>query len=73
MRLDTCISLTSGVALVYVVATTLPVNFALIFILFLVSQCCLIWMVIRILKDKKTSSKTFDQYFYEDVDIRRNN
>ena len=73
MKLSTCISLTTGVVFIYVVATTLPIHFGLIFMLFLLSQGLLIWMVLRILKDKRTSVKTFDNYFYEDVDIRRNN
>ncbi len=66
------ISLTTGVVLVYVVASTLPVGFAVAFWLLLLSQGLLIWMVIRILKDKRTSDKTFETHFYEDSPIRRN-
>ncbi len=70
--LNTVISLTTGVVLVYVIASTLPVGFAIVFWLLLLSQGLLIWMVIRILKDKRTSTRTFDTHFYEDSPIRRN-
>jgi 4-hydroxybenzoate polyprenyltransferase len=71
--LGNCIALTTGVMIVYVVCSTLPVAFPIVFWLFLLSQGLLIWMVIRILKDdKKPSGKTFDTHFYEDSPIRRN-
>lgn len=63
---------TSLVVLVYVILSTLPVSFSLVFLAMLLSQILLVWMVITILKDKRESTKTFDHYFYEDVDIRRN-
>lgn len=66
------ISLTTGVVLIYVIASTLAVGFAVAFWLLLLSQGLLIWMVIRILKDKRTSDKTFETHFYEDSPIRRN-
>jgi hypothetical protein len=70
-NLSTCIALTSGTVLVYVVATTLPIGFSLLFWLMLLSQTLLIWMVIRILKDKAPQSgKTFDSHFYEDADLK---
>ena len=66
------ISLTTGVVLIYVIASTLAVGFAVAFWLLLLSQGLLIWMVIRILKDKRTSDKKFETHFYEDSPIRRN-
>jgi len=66
------ISLTTGVVLIYVITSTLSVGFAVTFWLLLLSQGLLIWMVIRILKDKRTSDKTFETHFYEDSPIRRN-
>ena len=62
------ISLTTGVVILYVMFSRLPVAFAVVFSLFLLSQAMLIWMVVRILKDKRKSVKTFETHFYEDVD-----
>jgi hypothetical protein len=64
------ISVTSVVAMVYVILSAVSGHFPLVFFLFLVSQAWLIWMVITILKDKPSSDRTFDQFFYEDSDIR---
>lgn len=69
--LGACISVTSAVVLVYVITSTLPVAFPVVFWLFLLSQGLLIWMVIRILKDPWKSDKTFETHFYEDSPIRR--
>lgn len=65
------ITVTSVVVLVYVILSTLPVGFPLVFMAMLISQILLVWMVVSILKDKRESTRTFDRYFYEDVDIRR--
>jgi hypothetical protein len=48
------------------------VPFALVFGLFLIVSGLFVWMVITILKDPHPSSRTFDEYFYEDSDVRRN-
>ena len=64
------ILITSTVVLIYVILSTLPVNFGLVFGTLLASQVLLLWMVITILKDRRTSSRTFDEFYYEDVDIR---
>lgn len=69
--LASCISLTTGVVIIYVVTSTLPVGFPVVFWLFLLSQGLLIWMVIRILKDPGKSTKTFETHFYEDFPVRR--
>jgi hypothetical protein len=65
------ITITSLVVLSYVILSTLTANFAFVFFAMLVSQGFFIWMVISILKDDRSSTRTFDEYFYEDVDIRR--
>ena len=44
----------------------------LIIALFIISPFAVIWMVYRILKDGSPSSKTWDDYFYEDHAYRRN-
>lgn len=63
---------TTSCVLLYVILASLPTAFPLVFLLLLLSQCLLVWMVIRILKDNRPSTRTFDEYFYEDADIRRN-
>lgn len=35
------------------------------------SPFLVIWMAIRVLKDGEESTKTFDEYFYEDYDYKR--
>jgi hypothetical protein len=65
------ITITSLVVLSYVILSTLTANFDFVFFATLVSQGFFIWMVISILKDDRSSTRTFDEYFYEDVDIRR--
>jgi Flp pilus assembly protein TadB len=66
--LRNCISLTTGVLIIYVVLANMPVAFGVVFLFFLLSEGLLLWMVFRILKEKRTSTKTFDSHFYEDVD-----
>jgi hypothetical protein len=39
--------------------------------MFLLSPLVVIWMVVRILKDGKPSTKTFTEHFYEDHAYRR--
>ena len=41
--------------------------------MFSLSPIFIIWMVISVLKDDYRSKKTFDEYFYEDMDIKRGN
>ena len=66
--LRNCISLTTGVVIIYVVLANMPVAFGIVFLFFLLSEAFLFWMVIRILTNKRTSTKTFDTHFYEDID-----
>lgn len=41
--------------------------------MYLAAPLILIWMVITILKDGIPSERTFEEYFYDDYDYRRNN
>lgn len=43
----------------------------LVLAIFLASPFLVIWMVIRVLKAKPVSEKTFDEYFYQDHSYRR--
>ena len=38
---------------------------------FMLSPFIVIWMVYRVLKDGVPSERSFDEYFYDDVDIKR--
>ena len=42
----------------------------LVMMIFLCSPFIIIWMVISVLKSKDTSNRTFDEYFYDDADIK---
>ncbi len=67
------ISIVTGILLVYIVAASLPLTFAIVFWLFLMTTGGLIWLVFTVLKDTTNlSGKTFDEYFYEDAEYRNN-
>ncbi|WP_276372782.1 hypothetical protein [Chryseolinea sp. H1M3-3] len=67
------ISIVTGMLLIYLVAASLPMVFAIVFWLFLLTTAGLIWMVITVLKDTTNlSGRTFDEYFYEDAEYRNN-
>jgi len=63
------ITIVTGVLIVYIITTHLPISFGIVFEFFLLTGAGLFWMVIVILKDTSNpSNKTFDEHFYEDVD-----
>jgi hypothetical protein len=67
------ISIVTGMLLIYIVAASLPMAFAIVFWLFLLTTGGLIWMVFTVLKDTTNlSGRTFDEYFYEDAEYRNN-
>ncbi|MCE2732134.1 MAG: hypothetical protein ACOVOF_13255 [Chryseotalea sp.] len=71
-RSNFAVSSVTGLLLVYVVASTLPVSFALVFFLFLLTTIGLFWMVYRILTDYENyNQKKFDDYFYQDEEIKK--
>lgn len=57
--------------MVYVCGIMLEASDNFIYGLFLGSPFMIIWLVISILKDKNEPHKTFDEYFYQDEEIRR--
>lgn len=64
-----------GVTLFMVCYQFLPfagVSDRLILGLFLISPFIMIWMVYKVLKQGKATDKTWEDYFYEDFDYRRN-
>ena len=66
--------MTTGLLILYVGFAALPLSFALIFSLFLITSISLLWMVYSILTDKsKPVKKTFDETFYLDYDPNAEN
>lgn len=62
-------------SLLLVVFTTLgffEADMDIILAVFLISPFAIIWMVYQVLKSGTPSHKTWDEYFYEDFDYRRN-
>jgi len=57
---------------VYVLLASLGVASGLVTVIFALSPFAVVWMVISVLKSKETTDRTFDEYFYDDADIRRN-
>ena len=60
--------------IVYSFSTQLDISYSIIFTLFIAANAVFLWMVYKILKDGKSSEKSFDEYFYEDrEDLKRSN
>jgi len=70
-NLEVPVGITSAVLFLYVISPYITPIFAVIFSLFLITNILVIWMVIRILKDGTPSTKTFDEYFYEESVTKR--
>jgi hypothetical protein len=69
-KVKTIIGITTGMVFIYVITASLSGNFSFIFLLFLICTVLFFYMVITILKDGTPSHKKFDDYFYDDVDIK---
>ena len=63
------IFLTTSILLFYVMTPFLGVPAALISTLFLLLNGLLIWMVLNVLKHGVSSGKTFDETWYDDVNM----
>ena len=66
------IGLTTAVLIIYVFFSQMNVPYSWVMSLFLLVNGLFIWMIIRILKDGNPSEKSFDDYFYEDFEEKRN-
>lgn len=67
------ILLTTLVLITYCSLTVVEnVSYNLIGILFLALHILTVWMVIEILRQPYHTEKTFDEYFYQDKDMKRN-
>ena len=62
---------TSAVLLVYTTLSQVYPDPRLIAAIFLLSPFLMLWMVYKVLKDGVPSKRSFDDYFYDDVDIPR--
>lgn len=73
MRLDWVISITTGILIVYLFSAGFGLNYSLVISLFLLVNVAFLWMVFKILKAEKPPEKSFENYFYEDWNYKRNN
>ncbi|WP_407524247.1 hypothetical protein PDL71_01005 [Lacibacter sp. MH-610] len=61
----------SALVLMYAVSPQLGFSDDAVVLFFLLLPLPVIWMVVRILKDGTPSSKTWEEYFYEDHAYKR--
>jgi len=73
MKLNWVISITTGTLIIYLFSVGFGINYSIIVGLFLMVNVAFIWMVFRILKSEKPPKRSFENYFYEDWDYKRNN
>ena len=64
------IFITTGVLIVYIMATSLGMPYPIAFSLFMLTNGLTIWMVIRVLKDGRPSEYTFEEKWYDDSPIQ---
>lgn len=67
------IFVTTAYLFFYVITPHLGIPYQITALMFAFSPFMVVWTVIRVLKDGKESEKKFEDYFYEDSEIRRNN
>ncbi|MFI5134615.1 MAG: hypothetical protein ACHQD9_02060 [Chitinophagales bacterium] len=65
------VAIVTAVLIIYTVLASAARASGLVTIIFMFSPFLIVWMVISVLKSKETSDRTFDEYFYDDADIRR--
>lgn len=67
------ISFTTTVWLFYQVSPLFSPTMLWLMIMQVFITILMVWMVLRILKDGEPSQRTFEDYFYDDSDYKRNN
>lgn len=65
-RLEAVIGIAAACAIICGLSIVFGFPIQVIFSLCLTAMIALIWMTIRILKDPFTTTKTFDEFFYQD-------
>ena len=71
MRSENAVSVITLYLILYVVLIQFGAPYPLITAVFTLSPFLIIWMVFRVLRDPVSTSRTFDDYFYQDADIAR--
>jgi hypothetical protein len=67
------IAIVTTYLIIYQSAALLGFSDNTIAVMYIASPFLLLWMVYKILKDGTPSERTFDEYFYDDYDYKRNN
>ena len=62
---------TTAVLFAYTILAQFYPDAMVIVLVFALSPFLLTWMVYKILKDSEPSTRTFGEYFYDDIDIHR--
>ena len=57
--------------ILYVALLTSGFGVQLAVFMFSLSPVFIVWMVVRVLRDDYQTDKTFDKYFYEDMDWKK--
>ena len=65
------ITLTTSILVILTVGGLVGMNASLMLVVTFLGQVSLVFMVVSILKSPKKVDKTFDDYFYQDSDIKR--
>lgn len=63
--------LTTIYLVLFVALVTSGFGLQIAMLMFSLSPILIVWMVIRVLKDDFKSKKTFSEYFYEDMDLKK--
>lgn len=72
MNMVAAIWVTSVILIIYSFLIAVDLAPSLVLLIFAISPFLVIWMVVTVLKDQQPIRKTFEDYFYQDEDIRRN-
>ena len=65
------ITLTTSILVILTVGGLVGMNASLMLVVTFLGQVSMVFMVVSILKSPKKVDKTFDDYFYQDSDIKR--
>ena len=66
------VTLVTAYLLFYLLAPYLGFNDGIVILMYLFAPVAVIWMVIKILRQGIPSRRSFEDYFYEDLDEKRN-
>ena len=65
------VAIVSVILIIYTFITVSGIALWLSYLVFGISPLLIIWMVIMVLKSDDASGRTFDEYFYDDADIKQ--